>query len=70
MEIITKTPLALNERDITQLTQLAGIGFGQGDTPAMRQDTLEHVQAADQIQFSYDDGQLVGFAMMRSCLWR
>lgn len=70
MEIITKTPTECTEQDIDELSHLAGIGFGQGDTPAMRQDSLQHVQAADHIQFARTDERLAGFAMTRSCLWR
>lgn len=70
MEIITKTPQQFNEQDVDQLSHLAGIGFGQGDTPSMRADSLQHIAACDNVQLAYDNETLVAFAMTRSCLWR
>lgn len=70
MEIITKTPHQCTEEDVRKLSRLAGIGFGQSDTPAMHQDSLNHIAAANYIQLSYQAGELLGFAMLRSCLWR
>lgn len=70
MEITTKTPAQCTGQDIDELAHLAGIGFGTGDTPAIRQDSIAHICAAKQIQFAHDNQQLVGFAMTRSCLWR
>ncbi len=70
MDIITKTPQQFNEQDIDQLSCLAGIGFGQGNTPEMRADSLNHIYASDTIQLALADGELVAFAMTRRCLWR
>lgn len=70
MKYSIKTPDQMSARDIDQLAHLAGIGFGQGDTPAMRQDALDHIRASDQTQLAYDGGEMVAFAMTRRCLWR
>lgn len=70
MEFIKKTPNQFTERDVDQLSHLAGIGFGQGDSPAMRQDSVNHINASEQIQLVRDNSELVAFSMVRSCLWR
>ena len=70
MRITTKTPEFITDRDIDQLSHLAGIGFGQGDSEEMRKDSEEHIHAADIVQMAYDDEQLVAFSMVRGCLWR
>ena len=70
MEFTTKTPNQFTDHDIDQLAHLAGIGFGQGDTPAMRQDTMQHIADSDTIQLAHDEEQLVAFSMTRRCLWR
>lgn len=70
MEFITKTPNQFTERDVDQLSHLAGIGFGQGDSPAMRQDSINHINASEHIQLVSTNNELVGFSMVRSCLWR
>lgn len=70
MKYSIKTPDQMSGHNIDQLAHLAGIGFGQGDTPAMRQDTLDHVMASEQTQFVHEGGDLVAFAMTRECLWR
>lgn len=70
MEFITKTPQQFTKLDVDQLSHLAGIGFGQGDTAQMRADSINHIKACDTIQLAQCDGELVAFAMTRSCLWR
>lgn len=70
MKYSIKTPEQMRARDVDQLAHLAGIGFGQGDTPGMRQDTLDHIAASEQTQLVHDGGELVAFAMTRECLWR
>lgn len=70
MEIITKSTERLTDGDIDEVSRLAGIGFGQGDTPQMRQDTLEHFKLADYVQLGTLNGELVGFSMYRRFFWR
>lgn len=70
MRITTKSPELFTDRDTDQLSHLAGIGFGQGDSDEMRRDSEEHINAADFIQMTHDDDRLVAFTMVRGCLWR
>lgn len=70
MRITTKTPEFFTDRDTDQLSHLAGIGFGQGDSNEMRKDSEEHIHAANFIQMTHDDDRLVAFSMVRECLWR
>ena len=56
--------------EMNQLTHLAGVGFGQGDSPTMQQDTSAHINVAETIQYAYDGDELVAFSLVRSCLWR
>lgn len=70
MDYFIKTPDQMTMRDIDQLVHLAGIGFGQGDTPEMYQDTMEHLRASEQTQMLYNGHELAAFAMTRRCLWR
>lgn len=70
MNITTRCPNQLSSTDTDHIARLAGIGFGQGDTPEMRQDALHHIRTSDYIQTAYDKHQLVAFAMVRRCLWQ
>ncbi len=70
MNITTYCPDKLSTRQIDQIAELAGIGFGQGNTASMRQDTRRHIIASDYIQTAHDGEQMVAFAMVRRCLWQ
>lgn len=70
MEYSTKTPNDITEQDVDQLAHLAGIGFGQGDSPAMREDSINHIAGSEYIQLAHYNNELVGFSMVRRCLWR
>lgn len=70
MNIRTRCPDQLSSIDTDHIVRLAGIGFGQGDTPEMRKDAMHHIMASDYVQTAHDDQHLVAFAMVRSCLWR
>lgn len=70
MEFITKTPQQLSTEEIASIATLAGIGFGQGDTAAMRADSIAHINGSDSLQLCHDDGTLVAFSMAKECLWR
>lgn len=70
MEFTTHHPTKLNEHTVTAIANLAGIGFGQGNTPSMISDTLEHLSAADCIMLAHDGNTLAAFAMTKERLWR
>lgn len=70
MRILTKTSGELNTREIKQIAELAGIGFGSSTTEEMYDDTIRHIEASDFIQLTHGDKELRGFSMVRSCLWR
>lgn len=70
MRTTTKTPEQFTNKDVDQLAHLAGIGFGQGDSVQMREDSISHIQTADMVQLVHDGGGLMAFSMIRGCLWR
>lgn len=70
MQFITRTPEQCGDAEVAAISRLAGLGFCQGDTPAMRQDTINHIEASDSVTCALDDGEMVAFAMVRGCLWR
>ena len=70
MNIRTRCPDQLSSIDTDQIVRLAGIGFGQGDTPEMRKDAMHHIMASDYVQTAHDNQHLVAFAMVRRCLWQ
>ena len=70
MRITTKTPEQFTKSDVDQLAYLAGIGFGQGDSAKMREDTENHIHAADMVQLAHVREELMAFSMIRGCLWR
>jgi len=70
MEIISKTATRLSSADVNRIAILAGLGFGQLDTSALRQDTQNHIDASDKILLAYDGDGLVAFSMTRRALWR
>lgn len=70
MRISTKLSGEIQAKEIDQIAELAGMGFGSGTTDEMYEDTVQHIEAADFIQLTHDDEELRGFSMVRSCLWR
>lgn len=70
MRITTKTPEQFTGSDIDQLAHLAGIGFGQGDSEEMYQDSVEHIRSSELVQLAHSDNELIAFSMIQSCLWR
>lgn len=70
MRISTKLSGKLHSQEIDQIAELAGVGFGSGDTAEMYDDTIRHIEASEYIQLAHDDGEIRGFSMVRSCLWR
>lgn len=70
MNIETRCPDQLSSTDIDHIVRLAGIGFGQGDTPEMRKDVIQHIVASDGVKTAYDGQRLVAFAMVRRRLWQ
>ena len=68
MQIETPTQLDANQE--LAINSLASRGFGQEESPAMLQDTREHLANANFIQQAYDEDKMVGFAMYRRVLWR
>ena len=69
MNIRARCPDQLSSIDADQIVRLAGIGFGQGDTPEIRKDAIQHIVASDGVQTAYDGQRLVAFAMVRRRLW-
>ena len=70
MEILTKTPHQLGPGDAVDIAKLAGIGFGQGDTLEMYEDSLAHIYGCDSLQLCYDESGIIAFSMAKECLWR
>lgn len=70
MDMLLVKSNELPSRYVDQISTLAGIGFGQGNTEEMRQDTLDHISACDELQVVHDATGLIAFSMMRRCLWR
>lgn len=70
MKTITYKPAKLRADSISAITNLAGIGLGQGNTPEMIKDTCKHVGEADRIILVYDEDRLAAFAMTQERLWR
>lgn len=70
MRIHLETADALTPAKEQTINTLASRGFGQAETPAMLQDTQEHLASADYIQQAFDNDRMVGFALYRRCLWR
>lgn len=70
MRSTTKTPEQFTDSDVDQLAHLAGIGFGQGGSADMREDSMRHIAAADMVQLVHENNELMAFSMVRGCLWR
>lgn len=68
MHIETPTQLGVNQE--LAINSLASRGFSQEESPAILQDTREHLASADFIQQTYDQDKMIGFAMYRRVLWR
>jgi len=64
-----ETPGNLRASEVETINTLASLGFGQ-DARDMLEDTQRHVEGADYIQQAHEDGETVGFALYRRCLWR
>ncbi|MCA9340691.1 MAG: hypothetical protein KDA17_07275, partial [Candidatus Saccharibacteria bacterium] len=60
----------ITQEEMREIAHLAGIGFGQGDSPAMFDDTLSHISDSDTIMLARHEGQLAGFSMAKRYLWR
>jgi hypothetical protein len=70
MKTISYQPHQLSKHDVESIAHLAGIGFGQGDTPDMLEDTVKHINAADSIVLAKEGETLAAFSMVREYLWR
>lgn len=70
MKTTLETPSSLNAYDHHAINEIAAEGFGFNNAADMFADTLEHIQSADTIQQAKIDGETIGFALYRSCLWR
>ena len=69
MKISMETPGNLRASEIETINTLAGLGFGQ-NAADMLDDTRQHIEGADYVQQAHEDGETVGFALYRRCLWR
>jgi hypothetical protein len=65
-------PLTLDVATLNRICDIASAGFDRDmDDEAMRQDTLNHVRGAENLQLSRNEqGEIGGFAMYRRSLWR
>ncbi len=65
-------PATLDTATLNRICDIASAGFGRDiNDAAMRQDTMNHVRGAENLQLSRDEqGQIGGFAMYRRSLWR
>ncbi len=70
MNITEKNPGQLHTNEIVQISELVSIGFGQSNSVAMYNDTLQHIKTAETIQLATDGDYIKGFSMVRRCLWR
>jgi len=70
MKTTFETPSSLSTYDQHAINEIAAEGFGFDDTADMLADTLEHIRSADIVQQAKIDGETIGFALYRSCLWR
>lgn len=69
MKISMETPSNLRASEIETINTLAGLGFGQ-NAADMLEDTKRHVETADYVQQAEEDGETIGFALYKRCLWR
>lgn len=70
MSVCIKTTNQLSQGEIAQVSGLAARGFGRNDDAAMAADTAEHLSAAQFTVLETHHGEVRGFSMIRSCLWR
>lgn len=69
MRIGIEHPANLTRTQEKEINAVASAGFG-ANPETMMADTRQHIESADYVQQARINGETVGFALYRRCLWQ